>query len=276
MRKDGGVLYFSGPGRILICHRTCAASRDETQTASYDFTRTIAAVLYGLVLFTMGPGVTGDVHAQTVRTQYGQMAPITEYLDSDAEAEATLARSAAPAAISRDATVLVLKQNGYEVTQKGKNGFVCLVERGWMGPMEWAEFWNPKVRGAVCFNPPAAHSVLPITFKRTEFVLAGLTKTQMSARLTELVARKELPVLEAGAMSYMMAKGSYLGDAVIHWHPHLMFYGGRSDGSEWGADAEHSPIYLNPQFQGAPEPLTTYIMVAPNWSDGSPAPLHDH
>ncbi len=224
----------------------------------------------------MAIGVNNGVHAQSAGTRYAQRAPIAEYLDTDVAAEAALARSAAPAAISRDATVLVLKRSGYEVVQKGKNGFVCLVERAWMGPFDNAEFWNPKVRGAVCFNPPAARSVLPITFKRTELVLAGLTKAQIHARLIELVKHKELPALEPGSMSYMLAKGSYLGDAVAHWHPHLMFYGNRSDGSEWGADVEHSPVILNPQFQGAPEPLATYIVVVANWSDGSPAPLHSH
>jgi len=232
-------------------------------------------VLLSLAI-TVIVGVHNGVRAQTVESKYAQMAPIDEYLETDAEAEIALARSAAPAAISRDATVLVLKRSGYEVAQKGKNGFVCLVERNWMGPLDDAAFWNPKVRGAICFNPPAARSVLPITFKRTEFALAGLTKAEISARLKEAVARKEFPVLEAGSMSYMMAKGSYLGDDVGHWHPHLMFYGNRSDGSEWGADVEHSPVLLNPQFQGAPEPLTTYIVIAPNWSDGSPAPLHNH
>ena len=235
----------------------------------------LAARLLSLALAVIF-GVNNGVRAQRVGNPYAQMAPVTEYLEADAEAEIALARSAAPAAISRDATVLVLKRSGYEVAQKGNNGFVCLVERAWMGPLDDAQFWNPKMRGAICFNPPAARSVLPITFKRTEFVLAGLTKAELTARLKEVVARKELRVLEAGSMSYMMAKGSYLGDAVGHWHPHLMFYGSRSDGSEWGADAEHSPVFLNPQFQGAPEPLTTYIVVAPNWSDGSPAPLHDH
>ena len=231
--------------------------------------------LYSFVLTVLG-GLNSGVHAQTAGSQYAQMAPVSEYLDTNLEAEAALARSAAPAAISRDATVLVLKRGGYETVQNGKNGFVCLVERNWMGPLDSAAFWNPKVRGAICFNPPAARSVLPITFKRTELVLAGSTKAELRARLTEVVRRKELPALEAGSMSYMMAKGSYLGDDVVHWHPHLMFYGGRSNGSEWGADAEHSPVILNPQFQGDPEPLTTYIVITPNWSDGSPAPLHSH
>lgn len=249
--------------------------RDETRPARNHFNRTVTTVFSCLIL-TVAVGVNDGAHAQTVSTHYAQMAPIAEYLENDLEAEMALARSAAPAAISRDSTVLVLKRTGYEVAQKGRNGFVCLVERAWMGPVDDAGFWNPKVRGAICFNPPAARSVLPITFKRTELALAGLTKAQIATRLKEVVTRKELPVLEAGSMSYMMAKGSYLGDAVVHWHPHLMFYGSRSDGTEWGADAEHSPVFLNPQFQGAPEPLTTYIVVAPNWSDGSPAPLHNH
>jgi hypothetical protein len=250
-----------------------AANR--TWRAADRSTRTVNAVLFGLVL-TVAFGVSECVHAQTAGAHYEHMAPLAEYLDTDAGTEIALARSAAPPAISRDAAVLVLKRSGYEVAQKGKNGFVCLVERGWMGPFDNADFWNPKMRGAICFNPPAARSVLPITFKRTEFVLAGLTKAQMNARLREVVNRKELPALEAGSMSYMMAKGSYLGDANGHWHPHLMFYGSRSDGTEWGADAEHSPVILNSQFQGAPEPLATYIVIAPYWSDGTPAPLHDH
>ncbi len=248
---------------------------DRTGWAANGLIRTATAGLCGLVLI-LTFGASKWARSQASGIHYAHVAPLAEYLDTDAGHEVALARSAAPAAISRDATVLVLKRSGYEVAQKGKNGFVCLVERGWMGPVDWEDFWNPKVRGAICFNPPAARSVLPITFKRTEFALAGLTKAQMIARLTEAVAHKEFPALEAGSMSYMMAKDSYLGDAAAHWHPHLMFYGGRSDGTEWGAGTEQSPVLLNPQFQGAPEPLTTYVVVAPNWSDGAPAPMGDH
>jgi hypothetical protein len=188
--------------------------------------------------------------------------------------------------LPRPATVLIQAAPQYTIQNlcqltdnlswtKGKHSAPLADERARMGPLNWEDLWNPKVRRAICFNPPATPSVLPITSKMTEFVLAGLTKAQMTARRTEAVTRKELPVLEAGSVSYMMAKGSYLGDAVVHWHPHLMFYGNRSDGTQWGADAEHSPVFLNPQFQGAPEPLTTYVVVAPKSSDGTPAPLHN-
>ena len=56
------------------------------------------------------------------------MAPLDQYM-MERDAEVTLARTAAPEAISRDATVLVMRQHGYETAVEGKNGFVCLVDR---------------------------------------------------------------------------------------------------------------------------------------------------
>jgi len=185
-----------------------------------------------------------------------------------------LARSAAPASISGDATIVVLKQHGYETAVKGKNGFVCIVERSWMSPFDWPEFWNPKMRGPICFNAAAVRSVLPYTYKRTEMILAGLSKTQIMDRLKQAIASKEVPALEAGAMCYMMSRDAYLGDSNGHWHPHLMFYGPRSGGEDWGADLSGSPVMLNPQFQNSPEPLATYMVAVDRWSDGTSAPIH--
>jgi hypothetical protein len=220
--------------------------------------------------------VLGQGYAQESKAVYPRMAPTSQYLMGDQKAEIALARSAAPAGVSRDATILVLTEHKYEPVVKGKNGFVCLVERSWMGPVDWPEFWNPKVRGPVCFNPPAVRSVLPITYKRTELALAGLSRTQLTAGMQDAVRKKELPALEPGAMAYMMSKQGQLGDAVGHWHPHLMFYSARSDGADWGAEVPGSPVLLNPQFQGAPEPLATFNVRVPDWSDGTPGPGHGH
>jgi hypothetical protein len=229
--------------------------------------KTIAICAVGM---TVALGAAGHGYAQEAKARYPHMAPAPQYLMSDQQAEIALARSAAPAAISSDATILVLREHGYETAVRGKNGFVCVVERSWMGPFDSAEFWNPSMRGPVCFNPPAARTVLPITYKRTELALAGLSRTQLIARMEDAVNTKELPALEPGAMSYMMSKQGQLGDAVGHWHPHLMFYSSRSDGADWGADVAGSPVLLNPQFQGAPEPLATFIVRVPTWSDGTP------
>jgi len=218
-------------------------------------------------------GLTGIGQAQDSKTSYAKMAPIAQYLMTE-QNEVALARSAAPASISGDATIVVLKQHGYETAVKGKNGFVCIVERSWMSPFDWPEFWNPKMRGPICFNAAAVRSVLPYTYKRTEMILAGLSKTQIMDRLKQAIASKEVPALEAGAMCYMMSRDAYLGDSNGHWHPHLMFYGPRSGGEDWGADLSGSPVMLNPQFQNSPEPLATYMVAVDRWSDGTSAPIH--
>src|SRR6516225_5290222 len=67
---------------------------------------------------------------------YPRMAAIEQYL-MEKNAEIQLARSAAPDSISRDATVLVLGRQGYETAVEGRNGFVCMVERGWMAAFDW-------------------------------------------------------------------------------------------------------------------------------------------
>src|SRR5271170_6715261 len=209
--------------------------------------------------------------AQDTKTPYPSMAPLEQYLMPDRNQEIKLARSAAPDSISGDAEVLVLGLHGYETAIKGKNGFVCVVERSWMSPFDFPEFWNPKMRGPICFNPAAVRSILPLTFKRTELVLAGLSKAQIIEGIKAFDA-KELPPLEPGAMCFMMSPQGFLNDSAGHWVPHLMFYVPLTDAKSWGADLPGSPVMLNPQFAGAPEPITEYMIPVSTWSDGTAAP----
>ncbi|HZZ58763.1 MAG TPA: hypothetical protein VFE31_13105 [Opitutaceae bacterium] len=209
--------------------------------------------------------------AQDAQAPYPAMAPLAQYLMADPSAEIALARSAAPDAISRDATVLVMGKTGYQTAVVGKNGFTCLVERSWMSPFDSPDFWNPKLRGPVCYNPAAVRSILPYTLFRTKWVLAGDSKAQLHARIVAAVASHELPVPEPGAMSFMMAKGGYLGDGVGHWHPHLMFHIPKTDGATWGANLPGSPVMLNEDYTDMPEPETIFLVPVGRWSDGTPA-----
>ena len=201
---------------------------------------------------------------------YPSMAPLDQYLMADRNAEIALARTAAPKSISADATVMVLERHGYETAVKGNNGFVCIVERAWMSPFDHPEFWNPKNRSPICYNPAAARSILPYTFKRTELVLGGLSKPQILDRIKAAVAGKELPTPEPGAMSYMMSKEQYLNDAVGHWYPHLMFHIPKTDGAGWGANLDGSPVVMDPRE--VPEPQTIFFVPVGTWTDGTTAP----
>src|SRR5271155_763558 len=232
--------------------------------------RTMKATVFGASLVAALLSTLWLAQAQDLKASYPKMAPIAQYLMADRNTEIAMARSAAPAAISGDAEVLVLGRHGYETAIKGRNGFVCVVERSWMSPFDFAQFWNPKMRGPICFNPPAARSILPLTIKRTELVLAGLSKAEIIDGI-KAFATKELPALEPGALCYMMSSQGYLNDSAGHWLPHLMFYIPQTDPKVWGADLPGSPVMLNPQFQGAPEPITEFMIPVGHWSDGTPA-----
>jgi hypothetical protein len=204
-------------------------------------------------------------------TDYPAMAPLDQYL-MERPAEIALAKSAAPPSIADKATVLVLTRHGYEVAIKGDNGFVCAVERAWMSQYDFPGFWNPRMRGPLCFNPPAVRSILPYTIRRTELVLAGRSKPQIIAATRRGIETHALPRLEAGALTYMMSKQGYLNDDAGHWIPHLMFYFPRAPGATWGADLPGAPPMLNDQFQDSPEALSVLMVPVKHWSDGTPAP----
>ena len=232
--------------------------------------RTLKLIALGSSVLVLALGAV-SMQAQS-KISYPSMAALDNYLMQDRNAEIALARSAAPDSISHDAKILVLGPHGYETAVEGKNGFVCAVERGWMAPFDNPEFWNPKIRGPLCFNPPAARSILPMTYKRTEMVLAGQSKAQVMEGIATF-AKKNLPPLEPGALTYMLSKEAYLTDSGDHNMAHLMFYSPIVNGSVWGADLPKSPVMLNPQF--ALENIDVFMVLTGMWSDGTVAPVNN-
>lgn len=242
-------------------------------------TRIVTAITLVMSYLILGIGVSRPAHAEDAKALYPTMAPIDRYLIADRDAEIALAKSAAPTAISSDAEILVMGKDGYRTAIEGKNGFTCLVERSWMSPIDNPEFWNPRMRGPVCYNPSATRSILPYTIYRTKLALAGFTKAKMVESIKAALASNRLPVPEPGAMSYMMSKDGYLGDDVQHWHPHLMFHVPTANAASWGANVDGSPVLLDDRFPQGPEPETVFLVPVGHWSDGTPvdqSSAHQH
>lgn len=220
-------------------------------------------------------GMAHRAMAQGVATTYTKMAAVDQYLMADKNAEIALARTAAPESISRDAEVWVLGRHGFVTAVKGKNGFVCIVGRGWSSAAD-ADFWNPKVRVPMCANAPAARSYLVRVTKITDLALAGRTPSQVNEAIAAALARKELPPMAPGAMCYMMGKEGYGGDVAPHWPSHLMFFFSDTDPAIWGANLPGSPV------MGVSDPLehlTQFVIPAQHWADGTEAtnvPGHHH
>jgi hypothetical protein len=232
--------------------------------------RTIATSSFALLVVL---GAAWQTQAQDAKGPYPRMAPLDQYLMADRNAEIALSRSAAPESISGDAEVLVLGRHGYETAVKGKNGFVCLVERGWTAGVDDPNFWNPKLRGPLCLNPAAAQTYLPLTIKKTELALAGKSEAQIFESIKASFEKNELPTLAPGAMCYMMSKQQYLDDSAGHWHPHVMFFVSQEEAGTWGAGLPGSPILETNDPQ---DRLTIFLIPLGKWSDGTDASMDKH
>ncbi len=221
-----------------------------------------------LVQFLL-PGATGRARAQAEKAPYSAMAPLNQYVIQDGNTEIALARTAAPASISDGAEVMVLGRKGYTTATKGRNGFLCIVERSWGAATDNPDFWNPKVRSPICFNPPAAKTFAPIYLMKTKLVLAGKSKTEIVQAIASALDKKELLALEPEAMCYMMSKQQYLNDDGKSSHPHLMFFVPGDAAKSWGANLPGSPVMAADDPQ---ERVTIFMVWVGSWSDGTPAP----
>jgi hypothetical protein len=219
--------------------------------------------------------------AQDAERPYPKMLPLSQYL-MNRDAAIALARSAAPESISKDASVLVLTPKGWETAVKGTNGFVCMAGPSWAAAIDFYDVWNPKQNGPICLNPPAVRSILPIFQKLTQMTLAGVTSVkERIAAMQEAYAKKEIPPVEPGAMSYMMSKNAYLSHlGETHNLCHVMFFLPIKDPAELDANAPNAPIsstafwFPDPDKPDSPlnkelPPLRTVPIEVPYWSDGT-------
>lgn len=205
------------------------------------------------------------------------MPPVSQFLKPP-QAEIALARSAAPASISKNATVMVLTARGYTVAVTGTNGFTCMVDRAWMH-LNTAPSWNAKVENPVCYNAAASRTILLFFLKRAALALSGRTETEIVKAMADAVAAKKLPAAAPDSIAYMMSKDQYIDPASKAWYPHLMFFMPAEDnanvGMSWGADRLRSPVVYDPKSVTLlHEPWARFFIPVTHWSDGSPAPLY--
>jgi hypothetical protein len=201
-----------------------------------------------------------------------QKAPdLSPYLIADRAAEVALARSAAPSDVSGKATVLVLTPKGYVEAARGTNGFTCAVMRSFAGGADDPNFWNSHTRAPMCFNPPAARTVLPSVLAQIGWALAGATSMELKARSMQAYADKRFTAPAAGAMAYMLSPKQHLSDTDPHWMPHLMFYYDRAlSAATFGAGGETAPIIDATGGNSSAHMQVVYIPTR-TWSDGTTA-----
>lgn len=200
--------------------------------------------------------VLAGLNAAAASAQSSKHPPLSEYM-LPREAEAALARSAAPANISDRATIKVLTASGFQVAEKGDNGFVCMVMRGWSAPTYTpAPFrdlvYDAKVAAPICFDPEASRTVLPYYELRSKLGMEGKTPDQIAEGVQAAYAKGELPKRDGVTFAYMWSADQQLGPGVGHWHPHMMVFAPYYKNSMLGPNPFGSPLPQVSDDEGTP------------------------
>lgn len=149
------------------------------------------------------------------------------------EREVALARSAAPPAVSRDATVMVLTERGFEVAHRGTNGVTCVVNRS-----------HPQSLEPHCFDAEGSATILPMELRRTELLREGRSTEEIDREIAAGLLKGTYRLPRRPAMSYMMSPDQVLysdeGRNVGRWQPHLMIYYPHLSAADLGLAGEPS------------------------------------
>jgi len=190
------------------------------------------------------------------QAQTSKYPPIDQYLMPQAD-EIALARTAAPANISDQATIKVFTKTGFEVAQQGDKGSVCMVMRGFSAPTYTpAQFrdlvYDATVRAPICFIAPAVQEVLPYYELRTKLALQGKNPDQIAEAIAVAYAKGELPKRDQVTFAYMWSAKQSLGPGIGHWHPHVMLFAPYYNNSMVGGSPFGSPFPQGSDDAGTP------------------------
>lgn len=132
--------------------------------------------------------------------------------------EIALARSAAPASLSAQADVYVLRPGGPVKAVTGTNGAACMVSR------DHRESLYP-----ICFDAEAAHVVLPSELEQLRLREVGATEDVIAKRGRDILKQRGSRAGMRAGIAYMMSRhqviyASAQGRRVGQWFPHVMIY----------------------------------------------------
>lgn len=173
--------------------------------------------------------------------------------------EIAMARSAAPEAVSADATIWVLRDGEYEVAVEGSNGNACMVSRTWPTSLE-----------PICYDPEGARTLLPIEVRLVESRVATGDREAARGAVQAEIESGGLPLPERPSMTYMLSSAQRLvadgGREVGAWRPHFMMYIPYLRSEDLGIFGQTSQIFVAREG----EPLAHVITVAPEFIDPEP------
>lgn len=181
-------------------------------------------------------------------------------------AEIALARSAAPAEVSAEADIWVVRNGRYHLAHGGTNGNACVVIRNAAITEAFLED-SKRYLGPICYDEEGARTILRIEQRELELRMQGRTGPEIEATIAQELGSGELPTPARTVMSYMMSSGQQLyhsGKSFGNWKPHLMIYVPGLTAADVGL---HQNKYSNIIVQGQGRPTAMLRVVVPEFID---------
>lgn len=172
----------------------------------------MGANVMAMLLTVLSLAAAEAAHAQAVATRHAGPRAVLAV-----GREIALARSAAPAAVSDSARVLVWNGGDFAVAEEGSNGVTCYVARSW-----------PESLEPHCFDEEGSRTILQVHILQMKLWHEGRSRNEIDAAIAEGLRSGALRLPTRPVMSYMMSAGQQLisddGRPVGAWRPHLMIY----------------------------------------------------
>ena len=174
------------------------------------------------------------------------------------EQEIRLARSAAPADVSKDAKVYVLDHDHYIVADPGHSTEACLVAR----PAQQA--FAP-----MCGDAEGDATILAVERFRTLEVLAGKKQDVIKREIADGFKSGQFHAPKRPALIFMMSSAQLLPNPdftkISKFHPHLMIFYPHMHNADYGlveSDDNNVPGVIE-----ADSPMSALIVVMHDWVD---------
>jgi hypothetical protein len=174
--------------------------------------------------------------------------------------EMALAESAAPRAVTQEASIFLLHRGGFVIARKGSNGFTCFVARSAPGEIE-----------PICYkDEEKTHTLVAREFMEQQLREKGLDDPAVATEIGQRYRRGELRPSQDFGLAYMLSPCNRVTDPsgqLVSEHPHLMFYAPYATNQQLGLtmprdhDGNYAPFIL---FEDEPWAFLIVRSEAPN------------
>jgi hypothetical protein len=164
------------------------------------------------------------------------------------ELQVRIAKLAAPREITDHADIYVLGRRGYELAERGGNGFSCLIERE-----------KPDTMEPECYDLEGSRTTMKVRFYEEQQRARGVSDEEIEQSIKAgYKSGKFKPPSKAGIV-YMLSDSNYVLNPetgkIIHFPGHLMFYAPYATEKTVGS-GEGTPYIVHP---GEPDALMIVV-----------------